>query len=81
MKLRRLPETPERLRETPRAIPDEIYVRPYRTNWGTPRYLVEARAHGRPLGDRDFGTLEDARAFAQMEARWNGAKLVDGTRG
>lgn len=80
MKLRRLPYTPERQREGPRTLPDEIHLRSYRTNWGAPRYLVEARAQGRPLGDRDFATLEDAREFAGMEAKWNGAKLIDQCR-
>jgi hypothetical protein len=80
LRLRRILRTPERLREEARALPDEIHVRSYLTSWGTPRFLVEARRHGRALGDRDFTTLEDARAFASIECKWHGAKLVDECR-
>jgi hypothetical protein len=80
MKLRRIPRTPEQLREEPHVYPDAIHLRPYESNVGK-RYLVEARKAGRCLGDRDFATVQDARTFAELECKWHAAKLVDETRG
>ena len=57
--------------------PDEIRVRRFNTNWGDGGFLVEGRCLGVHLGEKAFRTHADALAFAKMEARWHGAKLID----
>lgn len=77
MRMRRLPPTPERLREERNRPPiDGVRLRSYESNVGK-RYTVEVYNGTRLLSDRDFDAYTDARLFAEMECNWNGAKLQD----
>ena len=82
MRLRRVPQTPHALREEPnRPRADSVTVRPYAA-LGETRYLVELHAGPRLLSDRPFQLYADAKAFAELESKWHGAKLRDlATRG
>ena len=57
--------------------PDEIYLRSFTNNLGEQHYLIEARSAGVHCGDKVIKTHPDAVAFANMEAKWHGAKLID----
>lgn len=62
-----------------RILPTEICIKSWRTNWDEERFLVEYRAPGMALGDKPYATYADALAFAEMEAKWHGADLIDET--
>jgi hypothetical protein len=68
-------------RAEPSYVPDTIVIRDFRTNCDEILFLVEARQGSRVLGDKQFITHQDAKAFGKIESGWHACKLIDHVSG